>query len=418
MAGRRTRKQTTGKKVAVSAAHYVGYVDDEESVDSIMKKFEELQRFQEQIKLAPSQPEGEEAQEAVEETLTQQQLEEVFKRTSMFSARLLTGEHAAATEDMMWDDEEAWRADLFLRDRDDDGEVSWSSDDELWDEEDLFETDHRRKSHKRSSSGIPREPKAKRARLNNQHMAMAGNMLAGGQRAAIKKRERFLDPRKPTYVRIPADPLPISWGRIIQPMAVTVSPRPPCSRYMECNVEETNLKQVVGGKALCLLLDPPLLLPGESPAPGRISLKQLESMALHRLVDTGFIFIWVEKELVPDVFALMNKWEFRYVENICWMQKGVDNRLVLRNSKYIPKAKLTCFIFRKVGTCLKPGDVELRHQRNPDVVTDYIPPRDLQAIAGYRKYHRPDFIYDVIETLLPEARCTCAAKDHAGRLVE
>lgn len=45
----------------------------------------------------------------------------------------------------------------------------------------------------------------------------------------------------------------------------------------------------------------------------------------------------------------MSKWSFRYVENICWMQRNVNGSLVRRGSQYLPKAKLSCFIFRKVG---------------------------------------------------------------------
>ncbi|CAO3610880.1 unnamed protein product [Mucor hiemalis] len=41
---KRKRRQAT-PKTRVSNAHYVGYVEDEESVEAIMKKFEELERI-------------------------------------------------------------------------------------------------------------------------------------------------------------------------------------------------------------------------------------------------------------------------------------------------------------------------------------------------------------------------------------
>lgn len=47
---RSTRSKRPGaSRKQPSASHYVGYVDDEESVASILKKFEELEKFQTQI---------------------------------------------------------------------------------------------------------------------------------------------------------------------------------------------------------------------------------------------------------------------------------------------------------------------------------------------------------------------------------
>lgn len=46
---RRRAASSTSRKQP-SAAHYVGYVDDEESVESILKKFEELDNFTAQLK--------------------------------------------------------------------------------------------------------------------------------------------------------------------------------------------------------------------------------------------------------------------------------------------------------------------------------------------------------------------------------
>ena len=49
---------------------------------------------------------------------------------------------------------------------------------------------------------------------------------------------------------------------------------------------------------------------------------------------------------------------------------------------------------------IQEGDVELRHQRNPDCEFDYIKPK----IPGELTEQKPEFIYKVIETLLPQAR--------------
>jgi hypothetical protein len=96
----RTRRRNQSSRKQPSAAHYVGYVDDEESVESILKKFEELEKIQAQVK-GPKDDEDEDDKGKApakdeDDALTEEQLEEVFKRTSMFSAKILTGKHTKA----------------------------------------------------------------------------------------------------------------------------------------------------------------------------------------------------------------------------------------------------------------------------------------------------------------------------------
>ncbi|CAG8558012.1 2767_t:CDS:2, partial [Acaulospora colombiana] len=78
-------------------ALYVGYVEDDESIGAIMKKFEELERIQEEIaasKLTESFPDfnSPNQQNSLKENegLTQEQLEEVFRRTSSFTVKSAT----------------------------------------------------------------------------------------------------------------------------------------------------------------------------------------------------------------------------------------------------------------------------------------------------------------------------------------
>ena len=53
------------------------------------------------------------------------------------------------------------------------------------------------------------------------------------------------------------------------------------------------------------------------------------------------------------------------------------------------------------------GEIELRHQRNPDCVFDFVKPR----AEGELTCEKPAFIYEVIETLLPQA---VFSKDNAS----
>ncbi len=75
---RNTRKRKK-QPSDISAAHFVGYVEDEESVEAIMKKFEELDKLQ--LEVDPQMNN----QSRVD--LTQEELEELFVRTSSFTVQ-------------------------------------------------------------------------------------------------------------------------------------------------------------------------------------------------------------------------------------------------------------------------------------------------------------------------------------------
>lgn len=94
---------------STSNIHYVGYVEDEESVEAIMKKFEELDRIQKEFSAisvnstpntssenkeneiesngTPAEMEEKKSEAAASQGLTEEQLQEIFKRTSAFTIR-------------------------------------------------------------------------------------------------------------------------------------------------------------------------------------------------------------------------------------------------------------------------------------------------------------------------------------------
>lgn len=80
--GKRARRTCTVKAQGPSAAHYVGYVEDDETIEAIMKKFEAVERVQ-------KRGGGEEGTGADAELppMTEEQLEEVFRQTSVRSLR-------------------------------------------------------------------------------------------------------------------------------------------------------------------------------------------------------------------------------------------------------------------------------------------------------------------------------------------
>jgi hypothetical protein len=131
-----------------SNAHYVGYVEDGESVEAIMKKFEELERLQMEFAAAASNaatntiepssgiedpmsldPETADmiaamtaSENDVDAGFTQEQLEEVFKRTSAFTVR--AAERRTQDEADMLDELDLLRMDMDGSDFDGDYEES------------------------------------------------------------------------------------------------------------------------------------------------------------------------------------------------------------------------------------------------------------------------------------------------------
>ncbi len=91
-------------------------------------------------------------------------------------------------------------------------------------------------------------------------------------------------------------------------------------------------------------------------------------MNVSKIVKAGFLFIWLEKEWLQRLVSITAKWGFKYVENFCWIKKNINNQINRSEYSYFNKSKLSLLIFRK------EGEIELRHQRNPDCVFDYIRP--------------------------------------------
>lgn len=116
----RSRRRCVLRKAAVpDATHYVGYVEDEETPEMIMKKFEEMERIKAASKRAGEQSDsaGPSSSAAAgpaaacseqqpgsgpideEAPLDQQQLQEIFKATSMYNVKSLLGNNEALMVD-------------------------------------------------------------------------------------------------------------------------------------------------------------------------------------------------------------------------------------------------------------------------------------------------------------------------------
>ncbi|CAJ0767750.1 21689_t:CDS:2, partial [Entrophospora sp. SA101] len=127
----RRRRQRNPYLSTASNAFFVGYVEDDEPVEAIMKKFEELEKIQQEI--AATKPENLINDDNVEEEpLTEEQLEEVFKRTSTFTVKSAT--LAPNVDD--FEDIELWRIEMENSIEEYYEEDDYMAvDDDFWDEE-------------------------------------------------------------------------------------------------------------------------------------------------------------------------------------------------------------------------------------------------------------------------------------------
>lgn len=112
------------------------------------------------------------------------------------------------------------------------------------------------------------------------------------------------------------------------------------------------------------------------------------------VIETGFLFIWLEKEWLHRIVKIATQWGFRYVENYCWIKKNINNTIYKGESNYFCKSKLNLLIFKK-----EQSKIEIRHQRNADCLFDFVKPMKV----GQLTETKPAYVYHVIETLLPKS---------------
>ncbi|KAI1314736.1 hypothetical protein EDD11_001750 [Mortierella claussenii] len=437
-----------------SNAHYVGYVEENESIEAIMKKFEELARIEEEIAKSratassssaassdPAQGQGAEGLELSptsgsgsglidngiplgtvengevllgvekvqntpdeEQGFTDEQLQEIFRRTSGFTVRSMLRD---TPEDIY--EEDMWQANIadedYLYDFEEEDDYLMAMDDHFWDEEVSGSRKRGRKEKEPRPPRLPKEPKIKGERkrgtgsdretiLQRYKVMQVRLQDRNGVFYTVKKKISTMDPSLPTYVRIPPVPIPRSWIQPIRTLEKQVELQDiPGSRYEEStNILEMNLTRF-GTNFQAIYMDPPLLREGEAPEENKITMEQLSTIDVSALLPRGFLFVWLEKEFLPDMVRLAEKWEMRYVENFCWIKKTVNNQIATERSPYFNSSKLSLLIFRK------EGEVDIRHQRSPDCVFDFIKPSKSSELSE----EKPAFMYELIETLLPQA---------------
>jgi hypothetical protein len=190
----------------------------------------------------------------------------------------------------------------------------------------------------------------------------------------------------PTFIRIPSNPIPSTWCPTIH--------NPLRLNSKKClEVESPDLLRgddwisaIRGQSVLAAYINPP--------STGSLTLSQVVSKLAVILPQIftykcGYLFIWTPRaEMATLLREADQKLGFKYVENLCWIRKGLDNRIRQDASTngILAESKQTLLILKKDPT----SQIKLRHQRNPDCIFDY-------GVQG----RKPDArVYDVIETLI------------------
>mmetsp|Transcript_6269 Transcript_6269/g.15494 ORF Transcript_6269/g.15494 Transcript_6269/m.15494 type:complete len:474 (+) Transcript_6269:82-1503(+) len=440
-AERRPRRRAAARskmgRRAPSAVHYVGYVEDEETPEMIMKKFEALERVQQAVldnkennnqksgngadgqpgdggkdaadgpssaekgvgadgaEGGRSQAEGAAAEGSRADGLDESHLLEIFKQTSLFSVNYLADQASDAMLEVIMGDNVDYEEELNASDFDSD-------------EEDFWDVGSSRRKRGRGGSGAGGSRGSRGAGGHGAGLRRTVTVLNRETGVYVQRKVRVVDESLPQLLRIPNHPIPLSWGRTVKPyskrvMALNLSAAEEgCRVFHEESIEGMNFDALIepssssskgGVPFLGVLINPDWRLELEAGAVDKADrLRCLKEVPLRKLCPTGFIFIWVEKSDVQNVCEWMYKLDYVYVENLTWVQMLPNNEMVHDHSQYTRRSHMTLYIFRK---CNAGRDIELRHQRNPDVVLDC-----LQSSAdGHAKV--PQETYKAIETLLP-----------------
>ena len=386
-------------------------MEDDETPEMIMAKFAELERIQHAVsaaKTAGDQPPMAETTDAPidpltlltgDQALSDEHLLEVFKQTSMFNVRtaLDNNEMLLGIDELLEAAGERYGIDEQVSDDEDVVRAFWGDEDDEWAVEDWSDDEYgpRRKGRNKGRSGSRLQRNAGAIRTR-QRVVTAYNPHT---QALVRRKVRVADPNEIARIIIPNPPMPLAWGRSVKPY-VPEDKRgergPAISLIDDASAHGDRVSKMVATAKDIVSLQP-TVSPGrgfqavlinvgwERPTIAE-SAQSLAAIPIPKLVPDGFVFVWVPKHLIQTVCTQMVKWGFLYIENLTWVHMAVNNSIARVESPILRSSHLTLYIFRHAA---RGRDIELRHQRNPDVTFDCLVPEEA---------------YVAIETLLPTGR--------------
>lgn len=208
--------------------------------------------------------------------------------------------------------------------------------------------------------------------------------------ALVRRKVKIADPNEIQYIKIPPAPIPLSWGRTIAPYT---PPKTERTKENSALVQTVSTMSELSGEKLIDGVCEGMLVNSRwyKGYSKDTAMERLNRIPIKNLVPYGFVFVWTPKELVHDVCKSMVKLGYAYIENLTWVWKLPNNTIYREKYEYSRKSHLTLYMFRAVD---RSKNIELRHQRSPDVVFDYRKSR----------HSCPKETYTTLETLLPQSQ--------------
>lgn len=436
-----------------------------------MKKFEALEEYQAEKDAAAEEAEEYSSSKKKkklsddEKPMTEDDLEEIFKRTSAFTAAstvmpvdprqviMIPGEYDSDPEYYIYDD--GWDISGLDKDENNGGGFYYcENDSEFSDEDDEEWGDLRRRGHGRS-----RKRKAGAVRKVRSTTERSGNdlILPGPSKARLAlskrvRRRRAVDPNALSMVRIPNDPIPSNWSkRIIQyiptkctnihtpwtsddvlmPRRVKYSPEPaPCSLNMSVSsMAALNEKLSAAAKQAegfhAVLMSPPWKepRPGADPVEGGIVPEDLLKLPLgdHSFLSAGFVYIWTPKHWLHRTLQALEQMDLHYVENAVVVNERVgDGPPLSQSCTYFSQQKETLLVCRRgikqpLTGKLNWASIELRHQRISDVHLACYRPSSQRSDIPIKP---ANYVHKMTETMLPLSRYNSDVADAKPRFCE
>lgn len=442
-----------------------------------VKKFQALDDYQAEQRVQDEEKHFEEEEEQGDMDNTQQgttkkkkkqecvlnedELQEVFRRTSAFSAAstvvtpttgeaiMIPGDVSNKPEVYYFDD--GWDMTGVIQDEDATGQAVYNcgsdleneDEDGLWEEMtcgDEFGGGKRARSGRFSSRQSP-----------DSHAASALARARQGLKRA--KKRKAVDPNAISFVRIPSNPIPSSWAkRILQyippectnishawtseailiPQPVSFQVDPPsssnlvrCPRLVECEDTLLALAKTCEGFH-GVVLNPPWTEPRpgcHAHAHGGIVPEDLNKLPLgnYKFLPCGFVFIWTPKHWLHRTLVALEKMDLHYVENAVVVNEHVGGAAPFsQTSTYFAQQKDTLLVCRRgkrdpSGRGVNWEPIEMRHQRISDVHQACFQTESENSDVPQKPR---GYVHKMVETMLPLARYNIDQPNEKCRLCE
>jgi len=436
MSRRRPRRQSkqramnfmTADSIEGHEALFVGYVEEAETPEMIMKKFEAMERLAEEKKQrkandANKKPVNDQKAEGKENDLngdndmqfTDEELKTLFQETSTFNA----------TTNKLVEEEFADRDGVIDIDR---LTIQFAvargvNDLEKAAQRDFFGEPIRKARKKRA--GVVAKKKKKSSKAYGVKVMTKWGISNGVNRVAMRKSVKVRNPNEPVMIRLPYL-LPTSYcpvGRPLRHVRMAIEQPRPDTPYRNVapsadtlmgdvrNYDYAALKEKYDPRVL-LVNVPWLLTKPAAPelntmetnvAARRVAADELKNIKFQEAISHGFIFVWTDKEFLDVVIDHFAQHQFTYIENLVWAQVQPSQRQSTVPYPYFSRSKAHLLMFRKADPTgpfaskeeEENARLDLRHQRTADIV---MKPEN----SNLKEYDdKPDAVYRMVETLVP-----------------